>query len=413
MVLTPSRIDGIPVVSAGAAPASAARFQLPSRASSDLRPPGASSDLARLSEAGFQRPLARARIWPGQAAQIMRAGAPAAGRRAPLRHRHGQSSHKHQRGCSRRWSAGSIAATGSCWPTRRTPGRVLPPLVGGLHCGKKTGSTAALAAKGVLPPLVGGLHCGSPSSGRSCTARRGAPAAGRRAPLRRTTHKPCAGRGDRVLPPLVGGLHCGALFVVVEGKCRNGAPAAGRRAPLRLQLEDVSERERVECSRRWSAGSIAAHSTAVLPLAPDPVLPPLVGGLHCGPPDQWRPVSSCSASVLPPLVGGLHCGTVLPCIRSIEACRCSRRWSAGSIAAAMVSPAPVPASHVLPPLVGGLHCGCTTTARRSAGRRVLPPLVGGLHCGTRSVPAMVTDGSECSRRWSAGSIAAATGQAPS
>src|SRR6266566_112918 len=79
----------------------------------------------------------------------------------------------------------------------------------------------------------------------------------------------------------------------------------------------------------------------------------------------------------------------------------------------MVSPAPVPASHVLPPLVGGLHCGCTTTARRSAGRRVLPPLVGGLHCGTRSVPAMVTDGSECSRRWSAGSIAAATGQAPS
>ncbi len=62
---------------------------------------------------------------------------------------------------------------------------MLPPILGGLHCGLFEGMVPAGPAQ-VLPPILGGLHCGDIE----------------RAVLRSDLP---------VLPPILGGLHCGAL----------------------------------------------------------------------------------------------------------------------------------------------------------------------------------------------------------
>src|SRR5437870_71673 len=105
-------------------------------------------------------------------------------------------------------------------------------------------------------------------------------------------------RACRVLPPLVGGLHCGAVLGVLVAQAHGGAPAARRRAPLR---------------RSGDAGT--TQTPGVLPL-----------------------------------VGGLHCGVRSSCENTLNGASCSRRSSAGSIAAPLVRPVRR-GWLVLPPLV--------------------------------------------------------------
>ena len=182
---------------------------------------------------------------------------------------------------------------------------VLPPLVGGLHCGG-TGKRAAIVKAKVLPPLVGGLHCGLTVDDMTivetlCSRRWSAGSiaapfttAPRSAPTTRCSRRWSAGsiaaqwaaRGEEkleaVLPPLVGGLHCGNIVNGILYLPVPGAPAAGRRAPLRPRCQSALQPHGSLCSRRWSAGSIAARTTTSPATSWRPVLPPLVGGLHCG-----------------------------------------------------------------------------------------------------------------------------------
>jgi len=91
--------------------------------------------------------------------------------------------------------------------------------------------------------------------------------------------------------------------------------------------------------------------------------------------------------VVPPLVGGLHCGTIGLAGVAIFMGGSSRRWSAGSIAAAESSPDVPARREVVPPLVGGLHCGLAgTPGDPFTTLLVVPPLVGGLHCGDLPCP---------------------------
>jgi len=183
----------------------------------------------------------------------------------------------------------------------------------------------------VLPPLVGGLHCGG-------------------------LVQPFPGIVSwHVLPPLVGGLHCGisAQFWASSGtRMCSRRSSAGSIAAAKVT---VTWDQPGECSRRSSAGSIAAHRQGWHDVTSKWVLPPLVGGLHCG--QVPYAVGEGGAIVLPPLFGGLHCGDPM--------------WQ-GLVNGAKSAPAAVrraplrqrgrvrdaePGGLVLPPLVGGLHCG--------------------------------------------------------
>ena len=86
--------------------------------------------------------------------------------------------------------------------------------------------------RAVLPSFNGGLHCGYVDAA-------GMPA------------------NAEVLPPFNGGLHCGVV-ILWEG--------------------DVTG----QCSRRSTAGSIAAGSSPTPTQCPVSLLPPFDGGLHCG-----------------------------------------------------------------------------------------------------------------------------------
>ena len=281
-------------------------------------------------------------------------GAPAAGRRAPLRPDRGRHDHR-----------GDL---------------VLPPLVGGLHCGAVYNGTQVGSDNQVLPPLVGGLHCGAVGRPRRGETRGRAPAAGRRAPLRqhRQRHPVPAGAGCSrrwsagsiaaplsvsvaatwllVLPPLVGGLHCGKDNNIARHILETGAPAAGRRAPLRHVVLVRARRRARQCSRRWSAGSIAAHARASVKRSAF-ICAPAAGRRA-----PLRPLFSAVFSDCP--------------------AKCSRRWSAGSIAAAR------PRS----PGARWRTCSRRWSAGSIAARTPGP---------SRDAPATT-----CSRRWSAGSIAA-------
>jgi hypothetical protein len=133
------------------------------------------------------------------------------------------------------------------------------------------------------------------------------------------------------------------------------------------------------CSRRATAGSIAAASSAAKDCRLGQMLPPFDGGLHCGTSFSW---------MLPRMF------------------RCSRLTTAGSIAAAKIPAESCNQRHVLPPSDGGLHCGCSVIYRPTDnGGRGAPALSGGLHCGL--VPwLMIIVSASCSRRPTAGSIAA-------
>src|SRR6202034_4833604 len=107
------------------------------------------------------------------------------------------------------------------------------------------------------------------------------------------------------------------------------------------------------------------------------VIPPMTGGLHCGPLSHFEPVET--TLVIPPMTGGLH---------------------GGNKDAALTGGA----GHVIPPMTGGLHCGSLPTptwhpghaghpahdgraplrlhggaAVKTQHRVVIPPMTGGLH----------------------------------
>ena len=109
-------------------------------------------------------------------------------------------------------------------------------------------------------------------------------------------------------------------------------PTAQRWAPLRQRRVACTGHRSVKSSHRSAVGSIAATASASDRFAWQRVVPPLSGGLHCGWPLAFPPMSS-AADVVPPLSGGLHCGMINTC---------------DPIASILL---------VVPPLSGGLHCG--------------------------------------------------------
>ena len=140
------------------------------------------------------------------------------------------------------------------------------------------------------------------------------------------------------------------------------------------------------------------------------VLPPSSGRLHCG--GLVRNIATRPRTVLPPFSGGLHCGLTY-----------ALDWRQDQ--------------HVLPPFSGGLHCGANdlmayriierralAVQRRAPSRlhdclaaipdlsAVLQPFNGGLHCGMSPPRVLGTGVVQCSRRSTAGSIAAAGSSGP-
>jgi hypothetical protein len=209
---------------------------------------------------------------------------------------------RHRRRAPRRSTAGSIADPAT--PAVATsPRSVLPPFLGGLHCGWTnfgkgqpetlvlppfTGGPRCGQAKDdkhmfgntVLPLSDGGLHCGwevtnlFSQKNKLCSRRR------RQAPLRRG-QEDLSGIKEPVFPPPMAGStaarsrsastattpscsHCSttgsiAVAITTSGAPRPGlgAPAVQRRAPLRQVHGDIP----------------ADHRSG---------FPPLTGGLHCG-----------------------------------------------------------------------------------------------------------------------------------
>ena len=267
------------------------------------------------------------------------------------------------RKCSRRPTAGSIAA-GTAGGRSRCRRTVLPPLSSGLHCGSGRPRDGTSTAR-VLPPLSGGLHCGPQTLTRM-------------------------GPATQVLPPSNGGLHCGNVMnQLLIGQNRMLPPSNGG----------------LHCARHQTAASTAVTAPVREKLSANVGISPLSRRLHCGakaygvisganadPPAVQRraplrqplsgPRGRLRRLVLSPSYGGLHCGqhftglgntgkASAPAVQRRDPLRlchpsapgsvpdwCSRRRTAGSIAAG--------------------H----STRRRRTGNRVLPPFSGGLHCGT-------------------------------
>ena len=255
--------------------------------------------------------------------------APAVHRRAPLRHVR-------------------------CPVQHRRRDRVLPPFIGGLHCGappcarlrQRTGVTC-------LPPVTGGLHCGASRGVRPADDAVGVPADHRRAPLRpdavpapRRTPKP-------VFPPITGGLHCGTLGSLASHSGGSSRPQG--RAPLRRapRVSAVYLRP-VRHPRPSGAGSIAAQPREI--------------------------ASRVTASGHPAPQGRAPLRLVPRDARhSVQV----RRHPASSAAGSIAAPAyqhPAVAWFLSPPLLAGsiaARPGCAA----SVTQRVTPPLRGGLHCG--------------------------------
>src|SRR5487761_1665425 len=232
--------------------------------------------------------------------------APAYQRRAPLRpptRRHPSAS---RHGCSRLSTAGSIAALSrECRGAAGHP--VLPPINGGLHCGN------AAAAKSLFAQLCSRLStAGSIAAGLLPDLRAwqegGAPAYQRRAPLRRAGLRLGVTGGDR-------------------------APAYQRRAPLRQLRVGNAGDIHPGCSRLSTAGSIAAFVLTEQLMYQTAVLPPINGGLLCGPAySGCRPIPRSRAPAYQrraPLRPGPGRHRQQPVLG------CSRLSTAGSIAAAL------------------------------------------------------------------------------
>ncbi len=348
--------------------------------------------------------------------------------------------------------------------------RLLPPVNGGLHCGNQIarmprwpvewssrrskraplrldhGDRIAVQRR-LLPPVHRRLHGGAVPNRAleimaSCSRRS---KAGSIAACRR--RRPSLGPAS-LLPPVHGGLHCGA-FASIRSSRIFLIPRRLTAAPLRclgqldLQwLEDLcSRRSKAACiavmpkpRKLWSARHDAAthrrwlHCGPVHDLAHTRkalLLPPVNGGLHCGPLRILLP-DVAGARSRPSAAGSIAAAPTKFWRTPISAC--SRRSTAGTIAASMPgnqpgtrpsapagprrallrnaraghgdhgvrpSPAgqrrallrPVPVGRVgpivglLPPVHGGLHCGTALAFQPLSWFRLLPPVHGGLHCG--------------------------------
>src|SRR5579875_2127307 len=212
--------------------------------------------------------------------------------------------------------------------TGRHAAPVIPPITGGLHCGRDLPVGQALLAESSRPLRAGSIAapCWPATRTSSSSSSR---------PLR-------------------------AGSIAAAGPARGTAAAAGSSRPLRAGSIAASAARRGSHGRRPSsrplrAGSIAAESPHTAAVSTRRVIPPITGGLHCGQCACAAP-RLCRADVIPPITGGLHCGSF--CLPS----------SGGSV-------------QVIPPITGGLHCGRTGSAQTAGTVTVIPPITGGLHCG--------------------------------
>ena len=251
---------------------------------------------------------------------------------------------------SRPSRAGSVAAR-RCSRSRRRAGPRRPAPHGRAPL-RPEGRVRAWRTLRVVPPLTGGLRCGQQHDD-GLGGSGGRPAPHGRAPLRRSRgdiRAPRPARSSRpsragsvaapitappptwllrVVPPLTGGLRCGGYGGRVKRR-RARRPAPHGRAPLRLVLRRGPEpgvagrpaphgraplrprspagrqTGRVRSSRPSRAGSVAAGMPRIQGGPVQLVVPPLTGGLRCGP--AIGLINSGDVPVVPPLTGGLRCG---------------------------------------------------------------------------------------------------------
>ena len=235
-----------------------------------------------------------------------------------------------------------------------------PPPLHGRAPVAATGLGQRQLVDSVVPPLTGGLRCGKSLRGHGPPVGSVVPPLTGRAPLRRR-HLVRLGRllRGRSSRPSRAGSRCGGADAVPVRHRLPGRPAPHRAgsvaAPVLLLTASRGRPGRPAPPHR--AGSVAAGA-AVRDRGARLVVPPLTGGLRCGADPLVQPLGVLR--VVPPLTGGLRCG------RSVDLL-CLRQ------------------AFVVPPLTGGLQLR-RTGAGRARRRR---------HWSSRPSRA----GSVAARRW--------------
>lgn len=189
---------------------------------------------------------------------------------------------------------GSIAAPRTRPRSASRPRVPVFPRSGGLHCGWLQAMIGSYG-QSVLPPVSGGLHCGAESVYLSGSM-------------------PLCSRW------LAAGsiAACSAEFLAEVGQssCR---PSAGSIVARNTRRSPATS---VPCSRRSTAGSIAAgHPSRSRPLWLR-AFPSVSGGLYCG---GWTQPSSRRGRSYPAVDGGLHCGDNTGTAGDFQQAQCSHR----------------------------------------------------------------------------------------
>ena len=207
---------------------------------------------------------------------------------------------------------------------------MLPPINGGLHCGGDNNIRGAKAGTECSRRAAAGLRCGelmivtgillwpacSRCSAAGSIAVRSPPGS---RPVRCRVLPPLTGwlhcgwtnlgKGQPetlVLPPCDGGLHCGRNRLMVRMSPERGAPAMRQRAPLRLAVH--RRLPSAQCRAPAIKGGLDCGSSQYRFVASwNGILPPLIGGLHCGQVKHLQIVGAVTG-VLPLFDSGLHCG---------------------------------------------------------------------------------------------------------
>ncbi len=304
---------------------------------------------------------------------------------------------------------------------------VIPPITGGLHCGtltrpgwigRRSGHPAhygraplrrrrrclQLPLQVVIPPITGGLHCGSVRSWATSVVGLLSSRPLRAGSIAATTISASCGESSASSRPLRAGS------IAAGTRCRPGRSAARSSRPLRagsiaaaLGAHGLEEPEghpahygRAPLRPTWACASSTPTSSHPAHYGRAPLRHGRIAG-RAG--DLY--------GVIPPITGGLHCGP-RSAGRGRGPGRSSRPLRAGSIAAPFACDAAKLHGPVIPPITGGLHCGLTSKTFSPVSLSVIPPITGRAPLRQMAYAELADRLGESSRPLRAGSIAAAT-----